>query len=58
MNAKLKQSEIIDEITRYLATVDLFRSLGCEPRWRPESNRLPEADEPLPAGVATAPSAH
>jgi hypothetical protein len=37
MNAKLTQSELMDEVTRYLATVELFRSLGCEPRWRPET---------------------
>ena len=37
MNAKLTQPELIDEIARYLAAVELFRSLGCEPRWRPES---------------------
>ena len=37
MNTNHTQPELIDEITRYLATVELFRSLGCEPSWRPES---------------------
>ena len=35
-------NELIDEITRYLAAVDLFRSLGSEPRWRPEASRPTE----------------
>ena len=58
MNVKLTQPELIDEVTRYLATVELFRSLGCEPVWRGESTRLPEPDEPLLGTGATAPSAH
>ena len=30
-------SEVIaEEATRYLSAVSLFRSLGCEPHWRPE----------------------
>jgi hypothetical protein len=58
MDAKLTQSELIDEVTRYLAAVELFRSLGCEPHWRPESTRPPTADEPLLATAAAAPSAH
>jgi len=28
---------LIDEIERYLSAVDVFRALGCEPAWRPES---------------------
>lgn len=58
MNVKPTQPELIDEVTRYLATVELFRSLGCEPHWRPESTRPPALDEPLLATAATAPSAH
>jgi len=27
---------LIDEITRYLAAVDVFRAEGREPTWRPE----------------------
>jgi hypothetical protein len=34
---------LIDEIERYLAAVDVFRALGCEPTWIPE----PEADTPI-----------
>jgi hypothetical protein len=53
MNAKLTQAELIDEITRYLATVELFRSLGCEPRWRPESARpVRVAELPRPSRLA------
>ena len=42
---KTKQArgnDLIDEITRYLAAVELFRSLGSEPRWRPEGSRPTE----------------
>ena len=28
--------QLIEEIDRYLAAVDLFRSKSCEPTWRPE----------------------
>ena len=28
--------KLIEEIDRYLAAVDLFRSECCEPTWRPE----------------------
>ena len=28
--------QLIEEIDRYLAAVDLFRSECCEPTWRPE----------------------
>jgi len=31
-------SELLDEIERYLAAVEVFRALGCEPAWRPESD--------------------
>jgi hypothetical protein len=30
----LEAAELLDEIERYLAAVDLFRALGCEPTWR------------------------
>ena len=29
-------NELISEIERYLAAVDVFRAEGCEPRWSPE----------------------
>ena len=53
-----QQTDLIDEVTRYLAAVELFRSVGCEPSWRPESIRPPATDEPLLTTAATAPSAH
>jgi hypothetical protein len=28
---------LVPEIERYLAVVDCFRSLGCEPRWSAEA---------------------
>lgn len=28
--------KLIEEIGRYLAAIDLFRSESCEPTWRPE----------------------
>jgi hypothetical protein len=34
-----RQRDLMDEIRRYLATVELFRSVGCEPSWRPETVR-------------------
>ena len=30
-------ARLVEEIDRYLAAVDLFRALGCEPVWRPEA---------------------
>lgn len=27
---------LIDEVSRYLAAVDVFRAANCEPTWRPE----------------------
>jgi hypothetical protein len=29
--------KLMEEVDRYLAAVDLFRSLDCEPTWRLES---------------------
>jgi hypothetical protein len=28
--------ELLEEIGRYLAVIELFRAEGCEPDWRPE----------------------
>jgi hypothetical protein len=48
-----RNRELIEEITRYLATVDVFRSVGCEPTWRPESVRpAPLPEQPRPAVLA------
>jgi hypothetical protein len=32
-------AKLVEEIDRYLAAVDLFRTLGYEPTWRPEPCR-------------------
>jgi len=32
--AHAPESRLISEIERYLAAVECFRRLGCEPRWR------------------------
>ena len=34
----LDTKALIDEIARYLAAVDLFRALGSEPTWLPETS--------------------
>jgi hypothetical protein len=47
---------LADEIARYLAIVELFRALGCEPTWRPEVGGPRLADEPLPSTLEA--SAH
>jgi hypothetical protein len=31
---------IAEEAARYLSVVTVFRSLGCEPNWRPESQAI------------------
>jgi hypothetical protein len=33
MTDRIDIAALIDEIQRYLATVDAFRAVGCEPRW-------------------------
>jgi hypothetical protein len=48
-----RTAELMEEITRYLATVDAFRSVGCEPTWRPEAIRpAPPPEQPRPAVLA------
>lgn len=47
MNEQTHTSEsLIDEVTRYLAVVDAFRTAGCEPTWRPESAPPASAQKP------------
>jgi len=29
--------KLVEEIDRYLATVDFYRTLGCQPSWRREA---------------------
>jgi hypothetical protein len=37
-----RDSDLIEEIERYLEAVDLFRGEGCAPRWRADlSSRTP-----------------
>jgi hypothetical protein len=33
--------ELLEEIGTYLAAVDVFRAVGCEPAWEPERQRQP-----------------
>jgi hypothetical protein len=50
MNTTHEQTEdLIEEIVRYLAAVELFRSVGCEPSWRPET----AAPAPVPDAPST-----
>ncbi|HEU5206611.1 MAG TPA: hypothetical protein VFT94_03275 [Gaiellaceae bacterium] len=57
MHTEHEHTDLIEEITRYLDAVELFRSVGCEPSWRPEPTRLAATDEAQLATIATA-SAH
>ena len=52
-----RSEDLIYEITRYLAAVDLFRAERCEPTWRPELGPSPE-EERVPAEVAHVSPAH
>jgi hypothetical protein len=54
MNTNAERKRVlIEEITRYLATVDVFRSVGCEPTWRPDPVRpAPLPEQPRPAVLA------
>ena len=48
-----RNRELIEEIACYLATIDVFRSVGCEPTWRPETVRpAPPPELPRPAVLA------
>jgi hypothetical protein len=48
---------LVDEITRYLAAVDIFRAEGREPIWRPEIATAPTLEPRSPMHTAPA-SAH
>ena len=37
IESETHRNDLMAEIERYLAAVDVFRALGCEPAWRPES---------------------
>jgi hypothetical protein len=45
-------SQLISEIERYLAAVDVFRSEGCEPQWRSEEGLVSAALLHAPARQA------
>ena len=34
---QIDTEKLLDEIARYLAAVDVFRSSDCEPTWLPET---------------------
>jgi hypothetical protein len=36
MTYRIDITALVEEIHRYLAAVDAFRSAGCEPTWRPD----------------------
>ena len=37
MTYEIDITTLVEEIERYLATVDAFRAAGCEPTWRGDS---------------------
>jgi hypothetical protein len=43
MNELFPMDELLQEIARYLAAVDVFRDESCEPTWRPEVTRADAA---------------
>ena len=46
MNEATDAETLIDEVTRYLAVVDVFRAAAGEPTWRPELVVADEAESP------------
>lgn len=50
--------ELLLEIMRYLAAVDLYRGEDCEPTWLPESAPSPISSELLSTRAEHAPSPH
>jgi len=41
---RIDLDELLEQIDRYLGAVDLFRSVDCEPSWRPETSPPIRAD--------------
>jgi hypothetical protein len=39
-----QSDDLADEVRRYLNVVEAFRAAGCEPRWRPETQRGEQDD--------------
>jgi hypothetical protein len=59
MNTKhAPTTTLVDEITRYLEAVELFRSLGHEPHWRPERVLHAPARPALPPSAALSRPGH
>jgi hypothetical protein len=58
MSTKPTEGTLVDEIMEYLETVELFRSLGQEPSWRPETVREAPAPPELPPGAFVSHRAH
>jgi hypothetical protein len=58
VNTKRAEGTLVDEIVEYLETVELFRSLGQEPSWRPETVREAPAPPELPPGAFVSRRAH
>jgi hypothetical protein len=56
--AHIDHEELLVEITRYLAAVDLYRAENCEPTWRPESTVLRNVQNGPRARAERTPSAH
>lgn len=54
----IDSEEMFLEITRYLAAVDVYRALQCEPTWLPESMPCVTPVEHPPVCAEHAPSAH
>lgn len=55
---QIDAKELLLEISRYLAAVDLYRAERCEPTWLPESAAPVLSVEHLPARAEHAPSAN
>ncbi len=53
-----QSEELFLEIARYLAAVDVYRALQCEPTWRPELTLSAASDEGPRPRAEHAPSAH
>jgi hypothetical protein len=52
-NVSIDPDALSEEIVRYLAAVELFRSLGSKPVWRPEPDCASrQAPAPVPTDVA------
>jgi hypothetical protein len=53
MTAPLDIELLLDEISRYLAAIDVFRREGCEPTWRPVAAERRSKPFPRKRRIAT-----